>query len=114
MVLWWPGLEEAFAAQVGARFAVAVSSGTAALHAAAHVAGLGPGNEGILSPLTFLATANCIVFCGATPVFANLDPATLNLDPSQVERKLSPRTKAILPGHFAGLPCAMGALQAIA
>jgi perosamine synthetase len=106
--------EQAFAAQVGARNAIAVSSGTAALHAAAHVAGLGPGDEVILSPLTFLATANCIVYCGATPVFADIDPATLNLDPGQVEKKLSPRTKAILPVHFAGLPCAMGALQAIA
>ena len=106
--------EEAFAAQVGARFAVAVSSGTAALHAAAHVAGLGPGDEVILSPLTFLATANCILYCGATPVFADIDPATLNLDTGQVERKLSPRTKAILPVHFAGLPCEVDRLQAVA
>ncbi len=106
--------EEAFAAQVGARFAVAVSSGTAALHAAAHVAGLGPGDEVILSPLTFLATANCILYCGATPVFADIDPATLNLDPDQVENKLSPRTKAILPVHFAGLPCEVDRLHAVA
>ena len=106
--------EEAFAAEVGARFAVAVSSGTAALHAAAHVAGLGPGDEVILSPLTFLATANCILYCGATPVFADIDPATLNLDPGRVEKKLSPRTKAILPVHFAGLPCEVDRLQAVA
>jgi UDP-4-amino-4,6-dideoxy-N-acetyl-beta-L-altrosamine transaminase len=106
--------EEAFAAQVGARFAVAVSSGTAALHAAAHVAGLGPGDEVILSPLTFLATANCLLYCGATPIFADIDPATLNLDPGQVERKLSPRTKAILPVHFAGLPCDLDRLQGLA
>jgi dTDP-4-amino-4,6-dideoxygalactose transaminase len=106
--------EEAFAAEVGARFAVAVSSGTAALHAAVHVAGLGPGDEVILSPLTFLATANCLLYCGATPVFADVDPATLNLDPGQVERKLSPRTKAILPVHFAGLPCDLDRLQDLA
>jgi UDP-4-amino-4,6-dideoxy-N-acetyl-beta-L-altrosamine transaminase len=106
--------EEAFASQAGARFAVALSSGTAALHAAAHVAGLGPGDEVILSPLTFLATANCIVYCGATPVFADIDPATLNLDPGQVENKLSPRTKAILPVHFAGLPCEVDRLHAAA
>lgn len=106
--------EEAFAARVGARFAVAFSSGTAALHAAASVAGLGPGDEVILSPLTFLASANCILYCGATPVFADIDPGTLNLDPKGVESKLSPRTKAILPVHFAGLPCDMDAIHAIA
>ncbi len=106
--------EEAFAKQVGARFAVAFSSGTAALHAAACVAGIGQGDEVILSPLTFLASANCILYCGATPVFADIDPETLNLDPKRAEEKLSPRTRAVLPVHFAGLPCAMGALQALA
>ena len=106
--------EEAFAARVGARFAVALSSGTAALHAAAILAGLGPDDEVILSPLTFLASANCLLYCGAIPVFADIDPATLNLDPARVEAALSTRTKAILPVHFAGLPCAMGPLQAIA
>lgn len=106
--------EEAFAERVGARFAVALSSGTAALHAATAVAGLGPGDEVILSPLTFLASANCLLYCGATPVFADIDPATLNLDPTSVEGKLSPRTKAILPVHFAGLPCDMDTLHALA
>ncbi len=106
--------EEAFAARVGARFAVALSSGTAALHAAAVVAGLGPGDEVILSPLTFLASANCLLYCGARPVFADIDPATLNLDPKRVEAALTVRSKAILPVHFAGLPCAMDRLQAIA
>jgi UDP-4-amino-4,6-dideoxy-N-acetyl-beta-L-altrosamine transaminase len=106
--------EEAFATRVGARFAVALSSGTAALHGAAAVAGLGPGDEVILSPLTFLASANCLLYCGAVPVFADIDPATLNLDPDRIEAALSPRTKAILPVHFAGLPCAMDRLQAIA
>jgi len=106
--------EEAFAAQVGARFAVALSSGTAALHGAVTVAGLGPGDEVILSPLTFLASANCLLYCGAVPVFADIDPATLNLDPERVEAAFSSRTKAILPVHFAGLPCPMDRLQSLA
>ncbi len=106
--------EEAFAKQVGARFAVAFSSGTAALHAAAHVAGIGPGDEVILSPLTFLASGNCVLYCGATPIFADIDPGTLNLDPGSVAARLSVRTRAILPVHFAGLPCAMDDLHAVA
>ena len=106
--------EEAFAERVGAGFAVALSSGTAALHAAAHVAGIQPGDEVITSPLTFLASANCLLYCGATPVFADIDPDTLNLDPRSIEEKLSPRTKAILPIHFAGLPCAMDRIHAVA
>ena len=106
--------EDAFAEAVGARFAVALSSGTAALHAAVHVAGIGPGDEVILPSLTFLASANSILYCGATPVFADIDPATLNLDPAAVEARRSPRTKAVLPVHFAGLPCAMDRLLAVA
>ncbi len=105
--------EGAFAEVVGARFAVAFSSGTAALHAAAYVAGIGPGDEVITSPLTFLASANCILYCGGTPVFADVDPDTLNLDPAAVEAALTPRTKAVLPTHFAGLPCDMEAIHAI-
>jgi perosamine synthetase len=106
--------EETFAEVVGARFAVAVSSGTAALHAAAWAAGIGPGDEVITSPLTFLASANCILYCGGKPVFADVDSGTLNLDPAAVEAALTPRTKAILPIHFAGLPCDMAAIHAIA
>ncbi|MEK6716649.1 MAG: UDP-4-amino-4,6-dideoxy-N-acetyl-beta-L-altrosamine transaminase, partial [candidate division NC10 bacterium] len=106
--------EEAFAERVGAGFAVALSSGTAALHAAVHVAEIQPGDEVITSPLTFLASANCLLYCGATPVFADIDPDTLNLDPRSIEEKLSPRTKAILPIHFAGLPCAMDRIHAVA
>jgi UDP-4-amino-4,6-dideoxy-N-acetyl-beta-L-altrosamine transaminase len=106
--------EETFAEVVGARFAVAVSSGTAALHAAAYAAGIGPGDEVITSPLTFLASANCILYCGGRPVFADVDPGTLNLDPAAVEAALTPRTKAILPIHFAGLPCDLAAIHAIA
>ena len=106
--------EETFAEVVGARFAVAVSSGTAALHGAAWAAGIGPGDEVITSPLTFLASANCILYCGGRPVFADVDSGTLNLDPAAVEAALTPRTKAILPIHFAGLPCDMAAIHAIA
>jgi UDP-4-amino-4,6-dideoxy-N-acetyl-beta-L-altrosamine transaminase len=106
--------EQAFAEAVGARFAVAVSSGTAALHAAVHAAGIGPGDEVITSPLTFLASANCILYCGATPVFADVDPGTLNLDPAAVEAALTGRTRAILPVHFAGLPCDLEAIHALA
>jgi UDP-4-amino-4,6-dideoxy-N-acetyl-beta-L-altrosamine transaminase len=106
--------EEAFRHAVGARHAVAFSSGTAALHGAVHAAGIGPGDEVITSPLTFLASANCILYCGATPVFADVDAETLTLDPGAVEAALTQRTKAILPIHFAGLPCAMEAIHAIA
>jgi len=106
-----PRFEEAFAEVVGARFAVAFSSGTAALHAAAHAAGIGAGDEVITSPLTFLASANCILYCGAIPVFADVDPGTLTLDPAAVASRLTSRTKAILPVHFAGLPCAMEAIH---
>jgi UDP-4-amino-4,6-dideoxy-N-acetyl-beta-L-altrosamine transaminase len=106
--------EQAFAEVVGARFAVALSSGTAALHAAVHAAGIKPGDEVITSPLTFLASANAILYCGGSPVFADVDPATLTLDPVSVEAAVTPRTKAVLPIHFAGLPCAMDAIHAIA
>lgn len=106
--------EESFAEVVGARFAVAVSSGTAALHAAAYAAGIGPADEVITSPLTFLASANCILYCGGRPVFADVDRGTLNLDAAAVEAALTPRTKAILPIHFAGLPCDVAAIHAVA
>src|SRR5450631_808247 len=88
--------EEEFAAWVGARHAVSFSSGTAALHGAAFAAGLGPGDEAVTTPMTFCATTNCILYQGATPVFADVSPDTLNLDPQEVARKLTPRTKAIV------------------
>lgn len=96
--------EEAFARKVDARYAVSFSSGTAALHAAAFAADLKSGDEAITTPLTFAATANCVLYQGATPVFADVEPATLNLDPEQVERRITSRTKAILPVDFAGHP----------
>lgn len=97
--------EERFAAWVGARYAVAVSSGTAALHAAAFAAGLGPGDEAITSPLTFAASANCVLYQGGRPVFVDVRPDTLNIDPAQVERRITPFTRALIPVDFAGQPC---------
>src|ERR1700690_2595626 len=96
--------EEAFAAWVGARYAVSFSSGTAALHGAAFAAGLGAGDEAITSPLTFCATANCVLYQQATPVFADVSADTLNLDPEQVRRAVTSRTKALLRYANAGLP----------
>lgn len=106
--------EERVAAYCGARFAVAMSSGTAALHAACAAAGIGPGDEVITTPMTFVATANAVVYQGGRPIFADIDARTLNIDPNAVAQRVSPRTKAIVPVHFAGLPCDMGRLQAIA
>ena len=96
--------EEAIAGWVGAKYAVSFSSGTAALHAAAFAAGLGPGDEAITTPLTFAATANCILYQNATPVFADVTPDTLNLDPEQALAKATERTKVVLPVDYAGHP----------
>lgn len=96
--------EEAFAAWVGAKHAVSFSSGTAALHGAAFASGLQPGDEAITSPMTFAATANCVLYQGATPVFADVCADTLNLDPEQAAARIGPRTKAILPVDYAGHP----------
>jgi perosamine synthetase len=106
--------EQRLAARVGARHAVAVSSGTAALHAAVFAAGLGPGDEAILPPLTFAATANAVCYLGATPVFADVRPDTLNLDPARVEAALTPRTRAIVTVDFAGQPSDLEPLRALA
>src|SRR5271168_2069523 len=96
--------EEAIAAWVGTKYAVAFSSGTAALHGAAFASGLQPGDEAITSPLTFAATANCVLYQGATPVFADVVEDTLSLDPERVAARITPRTKAILPVDYAGHP----------
>jgi len=96
--------EDEFAAYVGSAHAVSFSSGTAALHGAAFTAGLKPGDEAITTPLTFAATANCILYQGATPVFADVSSDTLNIDPAQVEKKITPRTRAIIPVDYAGHP----------
>ena len=86
----------------GAKYAVAISNGTAALHAACYAAGIGPGDEVITTPLTFAASANCVRYCGGTPVFADVDPKTYNISPEDMERKITERTKAIIPVHLTG------------
>lgn len=106
--------ERAFAERVGAKEAVAVSSGTAALHAAVYALGIGPGDEVILPAMTFAATANCVVYQGGTPVFADVDPQGLLLDPDAVAAKITPRTKAIIAVDYAGQPCDYDALKDIA
>ena len=110
--------EERFAAWIGVRHAVSFSSGTAALHGAAFAAGLGPGDEAITTPMTFCATANCILYQGATPVFADVSADTLNLDPREVSKKLSARTysrtKAIIAVDYAGHPAALDELGQLA
>jgi perosamine synthetase len=106
--------ERAIAEYCGAPHAVAFSSGTAALHGACAAAGLGPGDEAVTSPLTFAATANAVVYCGARPVFADIDAASLNIDPTEIARRLSPRTKAVLPVDFAGLPADLDAIGPLA
>jgi dTDP-4-amino-4,6-dideoxygalactose transaminase len=106
--------EEAFAAWVGARHAIAVSSCTAALHLALLAAGIGPGDEVITTPLTFCATANAIIHAGARPVFSDIDPVTMNLDPAAVESAITPWTKAILPVHYAGRPVDVPAFRQLA
>ena len=94
--------------------AVAVNSCTAALHLSLIASGVGPGDEVITSALTFCSTVNAIIHAGATPVLADVDPNTMNIDPADVERKITPRTRAILPVHFAGRPCEMDQLCALA
>ncbi|AEG15357.1 UDP-4-keto-6-deoxy-N-acetylglucosamine 4-aminotransferase [Desulfofundulus kuznetsovii DSM 6115] len=106
--------EKQFAARVGARYAVAFSSGTAALHAACFAAGVGRGDEVITSPITFVASANCALYLGAKPVFADIDPHTYNIDPVEIEKKITPQTKAIIPVHFTGQPCDLDAIHALA
>ena len=106
--------EKAFADFVGAKYAVAVSSGTAALHAAMFALGIGPGDEVIVPAMTFAATANCVVFQGGTPVFADVDPGTILIDTASVEPCLSPKTRAIIAVDYAGQPCDYDTLKDIA
>jgi perosamine synthetase len=106
--------EEAFAAEVGAKYAVSFTSGTAALHGAAFAAGLKPGDEAITTPMTFAATANCVLYQGATPVFADVSADTLNLDPEKVAERITPRTRAILPVDYAGHPADLDAIRELA
>jgi perosamine synthetase len=109
-----PEFEEAFANFLGARFAVSFSSGTAALHGAAFAAGLGPGDEAITTPLTFCATANCILYQRAKPVFADIDPDTLNINLHEVARHITPRTRVLLPVDYAGHPADLASAMELA
>ncbi len=106
--------EEAFAARIGAKYAVSFSSGTAALHGAAFAAGLKPGDEAITTPITFAATPNCVLYQGATPVFADVSTDTLNLDPEKVAARITPRTRAVLPVDYAGHPADLDAMLELA
>jgi perosamine synthetase len=111
---WIEQFEERIAERVGAPFAAAVSSGTAGLHMLCHIAGLAPGDEAITSPLSFVASANCFILEGATPVFADVDPVTLNMDPGAVEAAITERTRAIVAVDMFGYPCELDELRAIA
>jgi perosamine synthetase len=106
--------ETAFAAFTGAKEAVAVSNGTAALHAAVFALDIGPGDEVIVTTMTFAASANCVLYQGARPVFADVDPDTLLINPDDVVAKITPRTKAIVAVDYAGQPCDYDCLRAIA
>jgi perosamine synthetase len=103
--------EEAFAARVGAARAAAVSSGTAGLHLGIHLAGIGPGDEVVTSPFSFVASANCVLYAGAKPVFSDIDPDTLNLDPRAVEAAITERTRAIVAVDIFGYPCELDPLR---
>jgi len=106
--------EEALADYLGVKHVVVLSNGTAALHAACFSAGIGPGDEVITTPITFAASANAVLYCGGTPVFADIDPLTYNIDPQSIENQITERTKAIIPVHFTGQPCDMEAILKIA
>ncbi len=117
---WWSrgpkvaAFEQAFAERVGARHALALNSCTAGLFLGLKLYDLQPGDQVITTPLTFCATANVIVHNGATPVFADVDPVTGLIDPAQIEQKITPKTKGVLPVHYAGRACDMDAINALA
>lgn len=106
--------ELAFSKVAGTRHVVATNNGTTALHLALVALGVGPGDEVVVPALTYIATANAVRYCGATPVFADVEPDTMNLDPAAVESRITPRTKVIIPVHLYGHPADMTAIMAIA
>src|ERR1043165_7626442 len=106
--------EREFAQAVGAPHACAVSNCTTALHLALHVLGVGPGDEVITVSHSFIATANAIRYCGATPVFLDVDPRTFNIRADLIQRAITPRTKAIMPVHQMGMPCEMDEILRVA
>ena len=105
--------EKAFAEYVGAKHAIGVNSGTAALIVALQAHGVGPGDEVITTPFSFIATATSIIACGATPVFVDIDPFDLNLDPNQLEDAITDQTKAVMPVHLYGHPARIAEIQEI-
>lgn len=106
--------EKKVADYCGAKYAVAIANGTAALHAACIAAEIGEGDEVITTPITFVASSNCALYCGAKPVFADIDKNTYNIDPDDIERKITDKTKAIVAVHFTGQPCDMDRIHDIA
>lgn len=106
--------DDKLADYVGAKYAVAISNGTAALHAACFAGGIEEGDEVITSPITFAASANAVLYCGGKPVFADIDPRTYNIDPDDIEKRITDRTKAIIPVHYTGQPCDMDKILKIA
>lgn len=106
--------ETLFAEYIGVKHAIAVNSCTAGLHLSLVAAGLGAGDEVITTPMTFAASANVIIHTGATPIFADIDPETMNIDVNEIRKKITPRTKAIIPVHIAGHPCEMDEIMEIA
>ena len=106
--------ERKVADYTGAKYAVAIANGTAALHAACYAAGFGAGDEVITTPITFAASSNCVLYCGGTPVFADINPETYNISSVDIERKITSKTKAIIAVHFTGQPCEMDQIHEIA
>ncbi|WP_235356969.1 UDP-4-amino-4,6-dideoxy-N-acetyl-beta-L-altrosamine transaminase [Bacillus alveayuensis] len=106
--------EQAVAQYVGAKYAVAFSNGTAALHGACFAAGIGKGDEVITTPMTFAASANCVLYQGGTPIFADIDARTYNIDPNKIEEKITDKTKAIIPVDFTGQPVELDRILEIA
>jgi perosamine synthetase len=109
-----PEFEQAAAAATGSKHGVAVNSGTSALHLCIKAAGIGEGDEVITTPFSFVASSNCILFEGARPVFVDIDPITFNVDPEAISAAITPATKAIVPVHVFGRPCAINEIQKIA
>ena len=106
--------EKALSDYTGAKYAVAVSSGTAALHLACLVAGISKGDEVITSAITFVASANCVFYCGAKPLFADVDPVTANITSESISQRINSKTKAFIPVHFGGFSCDMKAIKSLA
>lgn len=106
--------EDKLCEYIGCKYAVVISNGTAALHAACFAAGIKEGDEVITSPITFAASSNAVLYCGGTPVFADINPDTYNIDPEDIKRKITDKTKAIIPVHFTGQPCDMNDILQVA